>query len=219
MTSWFQHSFYIMYHKCSLILSNIVMHQLKSMMKWYPSYSDAWICLAIELFRWCKLSTLTEFWGSFPCLHQRYNSLFNNEITSKGATQLFDAFRVGNTKISEIILTRNHIDNECIASLGEYIRSNKYISRISAGYNISDKEIETLSPFIEGNESLKHLNLSGNDQITDLSIPVLVKMVKTSHIEDIEILGTKITKPNALVVHLAQNQLQYGSNKLDLNEK
>lgn len=134
---------------------------------------------------------------------------------------MFDTLRAGNSAIKEIYWTDNvQIDDTCMRSLGEYIKFNKSIEKIWLfNNNISDTGIEILAPFFNGNATLRILDLNSNKKITDKSIPFLVKIIETSHVENIEIKNTEITHRNSLLWPLIFNRLKYGSDTLDLSEK
>ncbi len=133
---------------------------------------------------------------------------------------LFDILRAINSSIKEVELDyNNQINEECMKSLGEYIKSNKSIEGISLGYNkISDAGIEILASYLDGNTTFKRLMMDWNKGITDKSIPLLVKMIESSHIENMGIDGTSITQKNIIdvCVSLACNTFKYGSTKLNL---
>ena len=134
---------------------------------------------------------------------------------------LFDMLRTTNSSIKEMWLNNNRqINDECIKSLGEYIKYNKSIEVISLNSNkISDAGIEILAPYLDGNTTFKELDLNYNKGITDKSIPLLLKMIESSHIENMDIRGTSITQENIIdiCISLAWNTFKYGSTKLDLS--
>ncbi len=134
---------------------------------------------------------------------------------------LCDMLRTTNSSIKEIYLSDNEqINDECMKSVGEYIKYNKSIEAIWLGFNtISDAGVEVLVPYLDGNTTFKRLYLSGNQRITDKSIPLLVKMIKSSHIVGMDISGTSITQENIIYISLACNILKHGSTKLDLSGK
>ena len=136
---------------------------------------------------------------------------------------LFNMLRTTNSSIKEIYLrSYKQINDECMKSLGEYIKSNKYIEGIKLdNNNISDAGIEILVPYLDDNTTFKELSLDGNKGITDKSIPLLLKMIESSHIEDMGIAKTSITQDNSIDIYisLAINIFKYGSTKLDLPHK
>ncbi len=136
---------------------------------------------------------------------------------------LFDKLRTTNSSIKRIYLSRNkQINDECMKSVGEFIKYNKSIEIIRLNSNtISDTGIEIFAPYLDGNTTFKRLNLYGNKGITDKSYPLLVKMIESSHIEDMIINNTSITKKNIIDVRILSisNIFKYGSTKLDLSQK
>ncbi len=136
---------------------------------------------------------------------------------------LFDMLRTTNSFIKDIDLNGNkQINDECMKSVGEYIKSNKFIEEISLENNkISDAGIEILAPYLDGNTTFKRFDLTWNEGITDKSIPLLVNMVESSHIENIRLYGTSITKKNIIDVYvsLACNKIKNSSTHLDLPYK
>ncbi len=129
--------------------------------------------------------------------------------------------RTTNSSINEICLSGNQqINDSCMKSVGEYIKSNKYIEGIWLGENnISDVGIEILAPYLDGNTTFKGFYLNFNKGITDKSIPFLVKMIESSHIVDMGINNTSITQINTLAMPLACNTFNHGSTRLDLSFK
>ncbi len=106
----------------------------------------------------------------------------------------------------KMLMNNNSFDNNVIV-----LNQNK----------ISDKSIEILAPYLDGNITFKRLDWSGDRRITDKSIPFLVKMIESSHIEDMDVDNTSITQENSIDVwiSLACNTFKYGSTKLDLSYK
>ncbi len=131
--------------------------------------------------------------------------------------------RTTNSSIKDVYLNFNkEINDECMKSLGEYIKHNKSIEGILlARTKISDAGIEILVPYLDGNTTFKGLNLSLIGGITDKSIPLLLKMIESSHIGNIDISYTSITQEDIIDVCVLSisNAFKYGSTKLDLSFK
>ena len=131
--------------------------------------------------------------------------------------------RVTNSSIREICLSDNkEINDKCMKSLGGCIKYNKSVEGIELGNNkISDAGIEILVPYLDGNTTFKQLNLNGNKGITDKSIPLLLKMIESSHIERMDLYDTSITQENIIdvCIPLASNIFKYGSTWLGLSNK
>ncbi len=136
---------------------------------------------------------------------------------------LFDMLRTTNSSIKDIDLNYNkQINDESMKSLGEYIKTNKSIEGILLSDNkISDAGIKILAPYLDGNTTFKRLDLSGNKGITDKSTPLLLKIIESSHIENMDINYTSITQENIVDVYvsLACNTFKYGLTKLNLSDK
>ena len=134
---------------------------------------------------------------------------------------LFDTLKTNNSSIKEIDLQHNKkIDDECMKSLGEYIKSNKSIEKVYlSSTSISDAGIEILAPYLDGNTTFKGLQFTGNKGITVKSIPSLMKMIESSCIEDISIERTSITQNDIFHASLACNRIKNGSTGLQLSYK
>lgn len=144
--------------------------------------------------------------------------LDGNRITSKGAIMLFDTLRTTNSAITHVSLHANYrVNDQCIFSLGDYIKVNKSIETVNISFTqISDVGIELLVPYLDGNTILKNLNLSGIKKLTDDSIPMLMKMIESSHIEVLEISFSSITRSYIFIAPLACNMIKSKSYQLYL---
>lgn len=97
---------------------------------------------------------------------------------------LFDALRQCNSVISTLSLSENHLDDECITSLCEFIQSNPYLESVRLGHNnITDKGVEILAEFLIGNVKLRELYLQQNTKISDASLPFLTEIANKSHLK------------------------------------
>lgn len=144
-----------------------------------------------------------------------------NKISSQGVTTLFDMLRSKNSSIKTIHLMGNKdINDECIKALGEYLKCNKNITSIDMGATqISDAGIATLMSYLDGNMTFRHFRLAGNKAITNESIPSLIKMIESSHLENLDISCTSITQKNALGISISLRVLKLESSKLYLSGK
>ncbi len=89
-----------------------------------------------------------------------------------------------------------------MTSLGEYIQDNQYLERLYFGNNIiSDKGIEILSGYLIGNTVLTHLELNMNEDITDLSGPFLIEIVKQSYIRQLNLWDTSVCNDYLHEIH------------------
>ncbi len=79
---------------------------------------------------------------------------------------LFDMLRTNNSSIKRIYSIDNkQINDKCMKSVGEYIKSNKSVEVIWLGYSkISDAGIEILTPYLDGNTTFKRLDFFRNKE-------------------------------------------------------
>lgn len=123
------------------------------------------------------------------------NSLSSNQITSIGGENLFDTFKKEKSTVITIDLDFNKLDDTCMASMGEYIQNNQFISNIYLrGNNISDKGIEILSHYLIGNTTLRLLGFGNNEKITNKSRDNLANIAKMSTITYIYLSDTSISE-------------------------
>ncbi len=108
---------------------------------------------------------------------------------------LFDTLRECNSVVSDLHLSRNQIDDECMKQLGEYVQDNEHLETLWLNMNkLTDKGIEIISENLIGNTKLKILDLKGNKGITDASVPYFIEIAKTSCITEIRLLVTSISE-------------------------
>lgn len=143
-------------------------------------------------------------------------SLFDNLITSKGAALLFDTLRSCNTSVSTIDLSGNRLDDECMKSLGELIKSKKSVDYIKIGHNlISDTGISVLAPYLFGQKTYMVLDISKNERITDSSTKKLIEMIEKSQILDLNIDETSIAAQHVLNVSFIRSLVNQTIDKID----
>lgn len=112
----------------------------------------------------------------------------------------------------------NILDDGCMHSLGELIKSNSIIESIQINHNkISDKGINILASYLAGNESLKQLHVDGNSGITEKSIETLLKILETSHLNEVQLHFAGSRKRHLLGLSIAQNTMRYAGKKLILS--
>lgn len=134
---------------------------------------------------------------------------------------IFDALKSSGSRVKLLDMKSNEkIDDDCMKLLGEYIKPNQYIEDIDIGStNVSDEGVKTLTPYLDGNVTLKSLSFYGNTKITDKSIPMLIKMIESSNILDLGIDHTLITQRNATIPPLTCNIVRCGYDRLDFFSK
>ncbi len=118
-------------------------------------------------------------------------------------------------------LDSNLCDDKCIEALGMLLECNGVIDTVSFKNNelyqqnkISDRGIEILMPYLDGNSTLKVLDFSANANITNASIPHLIQLIERSCLTTVNVWKTSITIKNALFVQLVGNMLRNGENSI-----
>lgn len=141
-------------------------------------------------------------------------------IGSSGAIKLCDNLRTMNSAIQVLDLSFNHsLGDACMKSLGEFIKSSNCISHLYlSGSSVSDSGVEMLANLCCGNTSLKCLYLSGMIKVTDKSIPSLVRLIESTHIENLKVDNGAVTLLNTLCLPLAHNLLKYGSDSFSMTD-
>ena len=118
-------------------------------------------------------------------------------------------------------MQNNYLDDECMNSLGEFIKTSQTIEHIDIGnaqmfYEkinmISDFGIEMIKPYFFGNVSLKIFDVQRNRNITNKSISIFLEIVEKSCIESIDFNGT-IGDVKKFGVHFLVNKLKNGNLK------
>lgn len=121
--------------------------------------------------------------------------------------------------IEEIHLDENHLEDSCMDALGKLL-SVKKLRKVTISVNyITDIGVSTLSHYLAGNSSLRLLDVSSNESISDDSIPDLLDIVRRSHVEDVDIFGTHISKKNCLILPLVSNILKNSSNAIEFPKR
>ncbi len=99
-----------------------------------------------------------------------------------------------NSVVSDLNLSYNEIDDECMNQLGEYVQDNQHLKILNiSGNKITDKEIEIISEYLIGNTKLDDLDLGGNKGITDVSVPYLIEIAEKSCITEVYLQYTSIS--------------------------
>ena len=104
--------------------------------------------------------------------------------------------------------------------LGEYIKGNTKLQDVDVSYNkIDDDGIEIISNYIVENETLRRIGFSGNLEITEKSFPCLLRIAELSKVEEIYVLQTSITQQGALNISIAIKMLKQKSSEIKLRQK
>lgn len=95
--------------------------------------------------------------------------------------------------LTEIDLSNNSIDDECITSLGELLAYNVNITEICIGRKITDNGIDLLASNLIGNTSLICLDIKCNSKITDKSSPNLKSIILSTTLTAMKLKYTSIS--------------------------
>lgn len=99
--------------------------------------------------------------------------------------------------IKRIDIQRNQLDDDCMASLGEYLQESPFVEELNIAYNhITDKGIEVLAEYIIGNTALNFLDFQGNREITEDSVSFFVDIATKSCITRLGMNFTSILDEN-----------------------
>lgn len=129
-------------------------------------------------------------------------SLGGNKITSKGAAILFNTLKQNKCRVFTLYLCRNQLDDTCMGSLGEYLKTNPPLVHISLINNcITDKGVGVLSTYLGSNDTLRFCGLAGNENITDSSLPNLVNILQKSRIDDFFLVNTSLSNYEMLEIN------------------
>ncbi len=130
---------------------------------------------------------------------------------------LFEILKENESMVQILWLNHNQLDDECMQTLGDYIKQNNSIEDVHIGDNyITDKGISMLSSYLDEDATFKRISLYGNMGITDKSTPKLIKMIEASKIKLDGLYGTSISQKDVIFVTLALKALENGSDSLDL---
>lgn len=145
-------------------------------------------------------------------------------ITSKGATLLFDTLKICKS-IVVLYIGWNEIDESCVESLGEFIKSCPTLKKLdlsgkfertrngnqindNINGKLNDEFVKKLFPFIKGNKNLESIDFSNNEKITNESISYLVEIIETSNINDININKTSLSSSSIIHLMLVNSKSQ-----------
>lgn len=144
-------------------------------------------------------------------------SLGNNNMSSNGLSILLEKLKERKVIAKELILHASKLDDESMIALGEFIKINKYVESINidCNKNISAKGIEILMQSLEENTILKDLSIKEIESVTNASIPLLIKAIKSSHIDYLDVKYTQISPNNVLVIPLSENTIKFGASYMD----
>lgn len=105
-----------------------------------------------------------------------------------------------------------------MTELGELLQENKIITLVGFenGYiqrknKMTNKALELLAPYLEGNTTLRSLDLSGNDLINQKSFPTIIKILEQSNVENITLGRVVLGDRLILALKMNANKIKNGS--------
>lgn len=135
-----------------------------------------------------------------------------------GAIELFNILK-NHHSIEYLFIGENKLDDRCISSLIEFIKTCKSIKNIYLDENrFADFGIINLSTALTGNNKICELSLQGNWAITDKSTNALKNMLIKSNIRMFLVGWTSLTSPRVLeAIPKIRNSLLNKEQKFDFS--
>lgn len=118
----------------------------------------------------------------------------SNYITSIGAAKLFDTLRVRGSFVTELNLSKNLINDDCMTQLCKYLDQDLYIKDLLIGKNdLTDNGIEILKESLCTDGPWRKLDIRSCQGITDTSTEALIEIAQDSSITSIVMNDTGIS--------------------------
>lgn len=137
-----------------------------------------------------------------------------NEITSTGASVLFEWINKKLNFLSKITLYDNKLDDKCLPALKSLLCANT-LDTLNLGQNsFSDAFVDMLYDIVgEKKDKCKlfHVDLLLNEHITEKSYPVALEIIKLSNIEVFQAVFGNQEFNGEFYASLALNMLKNGS--------
>lgn len=141
--------------------------------------------------------------------------LDGNLISATGMKKLVNSL-IYFKSLKILFLNYNSIGDEGLKRLGELIKQNKSLEEVYISKtDISDEGIKVFIPFVVHSQTIKRIDISTNEKITNESVALLLDFANNSNIEEINTVGTSIKPLNQLILPLYRNSFKNGANKLD----
>lgn len=102
--------------------------------------------------------------------------------------------------------------------LGELLKENQAMIYLYIGSNkISDTGMSSLCDhIIANNNALRYVGITACENISNKSLPLILKMIETTKIEEINLSCTGISQRNEVQAQLTLNQIKNGKTILEL---
>lgn len=126
-------------------------------------------------------SILAHVLKANPPLHELL--LDHNHVSDRGTQMLAQAISTDNTNLRVLYLGSNNITNEGAKYLAEMLKTNRTLNRLYLFENtIGDHGVQLLAEALtRHNQSVTHIDFSGNRLENDATINALINMIKCNH--------------------------------------
>lgn len=113
-------------------------------------------------------------------------------------------------RLQVLKLAANKIGQGSINSIADFIYQNKSLLSLDlSGNKITDRDIVTLKSSLIGNVSIRDLNLSENQGITDISFKDIKEILMSSHIEFLDVSETRLSAASCKqIINLFKTPIQ-----------
>ncbi len=146
------------------------------------------------------------------------NRLAFNDITSAGASVLFEWIRQNLDFLSKIILYGNELDDNCLPAMRSLLDANILDSLNLCQNHFSDELINMLYDVVREKKDtckLLYFDVNPTTNITEKSYPAILDIIKLSHIEEFQVIFDQLQLNGEFYASLACNKLKNGSNVID----
>ena len=120
-----------------------------------------------------------------------------NNLSDESIALLMDVLSVEKTNLQWLNLSDNQISVTGASFVAEILETNDQLTHLWLETNrINDRGVEAIATALEkSNQTLKQLFLSGNEDVTDASVPALIRMIKANRsLTQLELIDCGLSK-------------------------
>lgn len=181
----------------------------------------------------CDMQKVCDIMDKYGISHVKAVELGNNELEEEGLSTLFKSF--GNCRsLESLYLGWNRINDKCINILVDFLKRCSTIKNLDLAGSVwvtghmrsfvtfskgklTNVAVKKLSSWVIGNQTIKSINLSNHNDITDEVLPTLMEMIEKSDIEQLDFEEKSAAFLGKLDIPLITNRLRnHTLQKLDL---
>lgn len=138
---------------------------------------------------------------------------------TKSAIAWFDALKY-QKKLKKILASYNQFGDEAVDYLIDLLKQNTTIEKIDIeNCKLTEKGIIPLIEVLHGNTTIRRLKIGGNTFQVSPIMHQFTHLVKTTHIQSLDIGYNYNIEGKSLTTALLMNQLNFGGHKIYLSEK